>query len=76
MKTFFLLASLLFLIALPVFMVRDLLGMYKKNDRGGSASGGVAGMMAEIDRAVRPSSQHIVEAQKSRILEEDDIGGE
>jgi hypothetical protein len=42
----------------------------------GSISSGVAGMMTEVDRLVRPSVAHVLEVKESAELEEDDIGGQ
>ena len=42
----------------------------------GTFSGGIAEMINEIDRVLRPSLQHVAEAQRPAISGEDDIGGE
>jgi hypothetical protein len=63
-------------IVLPVFMVRGLIQMYRDKDRSGTFSSGVAGMMTEIDRVVRPSVQHIIEVKESDESHRDDIGAD
>jgi hypothetical protein len=70
------LALLAIAVVLPVVMVRGLIQMYHDRDRTGTISSGIAGMMTEFDRVVRPSVQHIVEAKESVTFHEDDIGGE
>jgi hypothetical protein len=49
--------------------------MYRDKDRSGTISTGIAGMMTEIDRAVRPSVQYLVEAQQSDVSHDDNTGG-
>ena len=47
--------------------------------RGGGRTGvssGVAGVLSELDRAVRPSVQHVVEAKHSVKKQEEGIGGD
>jgi hypothetical protein len=63
-------------IVLPIVMVRGLIQM--RRDRGGSGaiSSGVAGMMTEVDRLVRPSVEQVLEVKESAKLHEDDVGGE
>jgi hypothetical protein len=63
-------------VALPVVMVRGLIAMYRDKSRSGTFTSCVAGSMAEIDRVVRPSVQHVVEATQSVEPREDDIGGQ
>jgi hypothetical protein len=63
-------------IVLPVAMVRGVIQMYRDKDRSGSISSGVAGMMSEIDRVVRPSVQHVVEVKEAAPHKEEDIGGD
>ncbi len=70
-------ALLAIAVLLPVVMVRALIRMYRDRDRpGGTISSGIAGMMTELDRVVRPSVQHVVEAKESVVSQKDDIGGE
>jgi hypothetical protein len=64
------------IVILPVVMVRDLIRMYRDKDRTGTFSSGVAGMMTEFDRVIRPSVQHVVEVQESDQSHKDAIGGE
>jgi inner membrane protein involved in colicin E2 resistance len=69
-------AFLSILVILPVVMVRGLIQMYRDKNRSGTFSSTIAGSMSEIDRVVRPSVQHVVEAKQSVEIHEDDIGGE
>jgi hypothetical protein len=64
------------MVILPVFMVRGLICIYRDKDRTGTFSSGIAGMMTELDRAIRPSVQHIVEVKESDESYQDAIGGE
>jgi hypothetical protein len=63
-------------VVVPIIMVRGLIQMYRDKDRTGTISSGIAGMMTELDRVVRPSVQHVVEVKESVASHEDDIGGE
>ncbi len=63
-------------VVVPIIMVRGLIQMYRDKDRTGTISCGIAGMMTELDRVVRPSVQHVVEVKESVASHEDDIGGE
>ncbi len=63
-------------VVVPIIMVRGLIQMYHGKDRTGAISSGIAGMMTELDRVVRPSVQHVVEVKESVASHEDDIGGE
>ncbi len=53
------------IVVLPVVMMRDLIRMCCDESRTGTFSHGVAGIMTEFDRAIRPSVQHVVEVQES-----------
>jgi hypothetical protein len=64
------------MIVLPVVMVRDLIRMYRTKDRTGTFSSGLAGVMMEFDRVVRPSVQHVIEVRDVDESHEDAIGGE
>ena len=48
---------------------------YRKKSGGGSISSGVAGAMSELDRIVRPSAEHRIQAEDP-IVEEDEKGGD
>ena len=48
---------------------------YRKKSPGGIAISGVAATMDELDRIVRPSAEHRIEAE-TPIVEEDEKGGE
>ena len=63
-------------VVVPIIMVRGLIQRYRDKDRTGTISSGIAGMMTELDRVVRPSVQHVVEVKESVASHEDDIGGE
>jgi hypothetical protein len=63
-------------VILPIVMVRGLIQMRRAPGGSGSISSGVAGMMTEVDRLVRPSVEHVFEVKESAVLHEDDIGGE
>jgi hypothetical protein len=63
-------------IILPIAMVRGLIQMRRDRSGSGTISSGVAGMMTEVDRLVRPSVEHVFEVKESAELQEDDVGGE
>jgi hypothetical protein len=63
-------------VVLPVAAVHGVVQMYGNKDRRGTISSGIAGMMTELDRVVRPSVRHVVEAKESVASHKDDIGGE
>jgi hypothetical protein len=67
---------LLGLLLLPLLMIRGLIQMWRDKDRTGTFSSGVAGAVSELDRVVRPSVEHTLEAKESATKQEDDIGGE
>jgi inner membrane protein involved in colicin E2 resistance len=62
-------------IILPIAMVRGLIQMRRDRSGSGTISSGVAGMMTEVDRLVRPSVEHVFEVKESAELQEDDVGG-
>jgi hypothetical protein len=62
-------------IILPIAMVRGLIQMRRDRSGSGTISIGVAGMMTEVDRLVRPSVEHVFEVKESAELQEDDVGG-
>ena len=63
-------------IVLPIAMVRGLIQMRRVRGGSGSISSGVAGIMTEVDRLVRPSVEHDFEVKESAKLHEDDVGGQ
>jgi hypothetical protein len=69
-------ALLAAVVVLPVVAVHGVAQMWRNKDRGGTMPSGIAGMMTELDRVVRPSVEHVVEAKECRAFHEDDIGGE
>ncbi len=68
------LAFLAIIVAVPVVMVRGLIQMYRNKERSGTFSSAIAGTMTELDRAVRPSVQYLIEMKESDKLHEDHIG--
>ena len=60
----------------PILMVRGLIDMYRDKNRSGTFTGAIGGMMTELDRAIRPSTQHVAEAKESSNKRDDEIGGE
>jgi hypothetical protein len=69
-------AFLAFMAVLPVVMVRGLIQMYRDKNRSGTFTSAIAGSITEIDRLVRPSVQHVIEAKQSIEAHEDAIGGQ
>jgi hypothetical protein len=63
-------------IGLPLLMIRGLIQMWRDKGRTGTFSSGVAGALSELDRVVRPSVEHVLEAKNSVKKQEDDIGGD
>jgi hypothetical protein len=63
-------------IGFPVLMIRGVIQMWRDKDRTGSFSSGVAGALSELDRVVRPSVEHMLEAKEPPKTQEDDIGGD
>jgi hypothetical protein len=49
---------------------------HKRERRGGGGGAGLGGAMLELDRLVRPSVEHTIEAQNQVLRREDDQGGE
>ena len=70
------LGLIVFAVGLPVLMVRGVRQMWRDRGRTGSFSSGVAGALSELDRVVRPSVEHTLEAKNAVKKHEDDIGGE
>jgi hypothetical protein len=68
------LGLILVAVGLSVLMIRGVMQMWRDKDRTGSFSGGVAGALSELDRVVRPSIEHVLEAKKAVKKQEDDIG--
>ena len=65
-----------FAIGFPLLMIRGLMQMWCDKDRTGTFSGGVGGALSELDRVVRPSIEHTLEARNFVTKQEDDIGGD
>ena len=59
-------------IGFPVLMIRGVIAMWRDKNRGGS----MAGALAEFDRVVRPSIEHVHQARDSVKKQGDAIGGE
>jgi hypothetical protein len=63
-------------IGFPILMIRGVIQMWRDKDRAGSFSSAVAGALSEVDRVVRPSVEHVLEAKNAVKKHEDDIGGD
>lgn len=64
---------ILFLLLMPLILVRCVKDLYAH--KGSTGSGGIIGMMVEMDRIVNPSSEHVTEAKEVET-QEDEIGGD
>lgn len=64
---------ILFLLLMPLILVRCVKDLYAR--KGSTGSGGIIGMMVEMDRIVNPSSEHVTEAKEVET-QEDEIGGD
>ncbi|QDT98229.1 hypothetical protein [Gimesia aquarii] len=65
----------LFLLLIPLILVRCVKDLYDHEGSTGAGSGGIVGMMVEMDRIVNPSSEHVTEAKEVETQEEE-IGGD
>ncbi len=67
-----------FMVAIPIAIVRVMCGgLQQGRGQPGQSSGSIIGSsMIEMDRLLRPSSEHVVQAEDDMKLHEDDIGGE
>lgn len=70
-------------IVVPIAMVWGMVDFVRGKKRGGderrgggSISSAVGGAMLELDRVVRPSVEHTIEAEHQTPKREDDSGGE
>jgi hypothetical protein len=70
------LGLIVFAIGFPLLLIRGLIQMWREKDRTGTFSSGVAGALAELDRVVRPSVEHVLEAKESVKKQQDDSGGD
>jgi hypothetical protein len=70
------LGLIVFAIGFPLLMIRGVIQMWRDKGRTGTFSSGVSGALSELDRVVRPSVEHLLEAKKSVKKQEDDIGGD
>ena len=63
-------------IGFPVLMIRGVIQMWRDKHRTGTFSSGVAGALSELDRVVRPSIKHVLEAKNAvhKRLEGDTSG--
>lgn len=66
---------ILFLLLMPLILVRCVKDLYDDKGSTGAGSGGIVGMMVEMDRIVNPSSEHVTEAKEVERQEEE-IGGD
>lgn len=65
----------LFLLLMPLILVRCVKDLYRHKGSTGSGSGGIVGMMVEMDRIVNPAGEHVTEAKEIET-QEDEIGGD
>jgi hypothetical protein len=63
-------------VGLTLLMVRGVKGMWRDKRGSGTFTSGLSGAFSELDRVVRPSIEHVVEAQKSVQKPSDEIDGE
>jgi hypothetical protein len=70
------LGLIVFAVGFPLLMLRGLRQMLRDKGRTGTFSSGVAGALSELDRVVRPSAEHALEAKNSVKRQEDEIGGD
>jgi hypothetical protein len=63
-------------IGVAILMIRGVIQMWRDQGRTGSFSSGVAGALSELDRVIRPSVEHVLEAKNSIKKQEDHSGGE
>lgn len=77
MSTLLIVAVLVLLgVVLPAAMIYGLVDTYRKRERGcGGISSVVGPAMAELQRVVQPSVEHVVETQQQVVREDDDTGG-
>lgn len=72
--------AILILVAVPVAMIWTIVdhvrNSHKRERRGTGGGGALGGAMLELDRLIRPSSEHTIEAQNQVLRREDDQGGE
>ena len=68
------LTLLIFAVLLPL-LDRGIRVMLRERRRSG-ASGGVAGIITEFDRIVRPSVEHVVEVKDEARRPQDDVSGD
>ena len=74
-------AAVLVLVVGPIALIWSFVDSMrrKSSDRpggGGGISNAVSGAMMEMDRFVRPSVEHTIEAEGQAVKREDDKGGE
>ncbi|QDU09415.1 hypothetical protein [Gimesia aquarii] len=65
----------LFLLLMSLILVRCVKDLSRHKGSTGSGSGGIIGMMVEMDRIVNPLSEHVTEAKEVERQEEE-IGGD
>lgn len=75
-ETISVIVAVAFMIAVPIALVRGMSGWGGGGQKERSGGSFIGSAMLEMDRLIRPSSGHIVEAQEEMQHHEDDIGGE
>lgn len=76
-ETISIIVAVAIMIAIPIGIVRGLSGgVQQKPQQSGSGGGFIGSAMLEMDRLVRPSNGHIVQAEEEMKRHEDGIGGE
>jgi hypothetical protein len=66
-------------VVLPILIIRALIRHFRDRDqrRSGGISGAVGGMMMDLDRLIRPTTQHVREVNEMAKAKRDDrTGGE
>ena len=62
-------------VGFPILMIRGLIQMWRNKDHAGSFSSAIGGALLEVDRVVRPSVEHTLEA-KNEVKKQRDEAGE
>lgn len=75
-ETLSVIVAIAFIVAVPIAIVRGLIGGVQGLQQDRSSGSFVASSMLEMDRFIRPSTGHIVEAQEDMKRHEDGISGE
>lgn len=73
------LSLIVFLTAVFLFarmLIRSMGSLSDLQNGSGGISSGMVGAMAEVDKVVRPSMEHVIKAKEEEATREDAIGGE